>query len=116
MSLSLDEYQNEAMRTAPVGFAGSKELELAIFGLGIAGEAGEVAEVIKKEVGHGAQRDKEKIAKELGDVLWYLSVIAARYSLTLEDVACANIAKLRKRYPNGFSHADSANRVDEVAK
>lgn len=114
MSLTLDEYQTEAIRTAPVGFAGTQELELAIMGLGVAGEAGEVADLIKKQVGHGAPCDSEKMAKELGDVLWYLAVIAQRYGYTLASVAKMSVGKLRKRYPNGFSHADSAARVAEV--
>lgn len=82
--------------------------------LGIAGEAGEVADLIKKERCHGAPRDSQKMLKELGDVLWYLSVVAAQYGFTLEQVKDANIAKLRARYTDDgkFNTAESLARKD----
>lgn len=82
------------------------------FGLGIAGEAGEVADVIKKEVFHDHPEDTEKIKKELGDVLWYVAAVATVYKLDLEDIAVANLEKLKKRYPDGFSSERSLNRSE----
>jgi NTP pyrophosphatase (non-canonical NTP hydrolase) len=102
---SLNRYQLEALRTV-----GSSDL--AILGLGIAGEAGEVADVIKKELGHGHPREAEKVAKELGDVLWYLAVLADEYGYSLSQIATMNIAKLKDRYPEGFSSTQSINRVE----
>lgn len=102
---TLDEYQAEAMRS--IGDSGR-----AILGLGVAGEAGEVADLIKKELGHGHPADPDKMCKELGDVLWYVATLAASYDLTLDEVARANTRKLRARYPDGFSTAASIARVD----
>jgi NTP pyrophosphatase (non-canonical NTP hydrolase) len=70
--------------------------------LGLAGEAGEVVELIKKARFHGKPYDVESIKKELGDVLWYLNQMAFAHGLTLAEVAQANADKLRARYPNGF--------------
>lgn len=85
-------------------------------GLGIAGEAGECADLVKKNLLHGAPRNAEKMLLELGDVLWYLAMLAARYGFTLQDVADANVEKLCKRYPpdGRFSTAASVARADEA--
>ena len=96
-------YQEDAARTA-----GDTRLE--ILALGIAGEAGEVADYIKKVVGHGHALDPQALQKELGDVLWYVAMLATKCGLDLDLVAQANIEKLRKRYPDGFSTERSKNR------
>jgi NTP pyrophosphatase (non-canonical NTP hydrolase) len=93
-----------------------EKLNLATLGLGIAGEAGEVADIIKKIVGHGHPLDvptKDKLNKELGDVLWYVATLCYALNLQMEDVAEANIYKLRTRYPEGFSTERSMNRNDQ---
>lgn len=105
--MKMNDYQQISARTANEHMG-----ELANYGLGIAGEAGEVADLIKKTVFHGHEIDKDEICKELGDVLWYVSQIARLMELTLEEVATANIEKLFKRYPTGFSSVASINRVD----
>jgi NTP pyrophosphatase (non-canonical NTP hydrolase) len=87
-------------------------MRLAVAGLGIAGEAGEVADMIKKHVGHGHPLDKEKLSKELGDALWYVQEISEVLDIPLEDIAAGNILKLMKRYPEGFSEERSINRVE----
>ncbi len=107
-------YQHSADRTLPkpVGTLSIDEwkTQLAVFGLGVAGEAGEVADLVKKFVGHGHALDKTKLVKELGDVLWYLSALCTLNGLTLADVAKTNVAKLQLRYPEGFSSEASINR------
>lgn len=107
VQLSLNDYQTISSRTA-----NKHDYELANYGLGITGEAGEVADLIKKSVFHGHEIDKQNVKKELGDVLWYLSQIATLAGLTLEEVATANIDKLMKRYPDGFSRERSVNREE----
>ena len=72
-----------------------------------------MADLIKKSVFHGHDVDKGEIKKELGDVLWYLSQIARLAGLSLEEVAVANIEKLSRRYPDGFSREASINRYDK---
>jgi NTP pyrophosphatase (non-canonical NTP hydrolase) len=83
-----------------------------IAGLGLAGETGEVVEHIKKWVGHGHDLDVDKVKKELGDVLWYISELATVMDLSMEEIARANIRKLEERYPKGFNPIDSITRVD----
>lgn len=78
---------------------GERKLNAA---LGLAGEAGEVAELIKKARFHGLAYDVEMIKEELGDILWYVNQMAYAHGLTLSEVAQTNVAKLRARYPNGF--------------
>jgi NTP pyrophosphatase (non-canonical NTP hydrolase) len=111
--MKMNDYQQDVMRTAAMG----KGVEFArmVFGLGVAGEAGEVADLVKKELGHGHPEDKAKVKKELGDVLWYVAALAETYGLSLAEVAEANLEKLRKRYPNGFSSEASLNRKDGEA-
>lgn len=70
--------------------------------LGIAGEAGEYCELIKKHVFHSKPMNPEDAKKELGDVLYYVAMAAANLGMSLEDVAVANVEKLNSRYPEGF--------------
>ena len=70
--------------------------------LGLLGESGEVAEIIKKSEYHGKPYTQDKMKDELGDVLWYLTALASDHGLTLEGIAEHNVAKLAARYPNGF--------------
>lgn len=106
--VTLDEYQAIAGSTA------NKDLDaktnLAVLTLGLAGESGEVADHVKKHLGHFHELDLVKMKKELGDVLWYVATCAASLGFTLRDVAQANVDKLAERYPNGFNVQDSKNR------
>lgn len=112
--LSLNEYQRRSMRTAEdTGDYADWAFQMSGFGLGIAGEAGEVADYLKKVLHHGHDLDQQRIKKELGDVLWYVQGIASRCGLTLEEVAQANIDKLMSRYPEGFTSEASINRAQE---
>lgn len=115
--MDFNTYQDKAARTLarrPLEQYTPEEIKtkLAVMGLGVTGEAGEVADHIKKHVGHGHELVREHLMKELGDVLWYLAALATLLDVSLEDVAAKNIAKLQARYPNGFSEADSINRKD----
>lgn len=108
--MKMDDYQNAAMRTWEPGESPGKAA--GILALGVAGEAGEVADLFKKHLGHGHPLDLEKLKLELGDVLWYVAGLAHLHGIDLSEVAAANIAKLEKRYPNGFSNEASINRKD----
>lgn len=103
------DYQRAAMRTAS---GDPPEKALSIRALGLAGEAGEVVELIKKHLGHGHELDRDKLCKELGDVLWYVATLADAAGIRLEEVALKNVQKLRERYPQGFSHDASRNRTE----
>lgn len=80
--------------------------------LGLAGEAGEYAELIKKAYGHGHKLDPDKALKELGDVLWYTADSARLQGIDLEVIGSTNIEKLKTRYPDQFTTANSTARVD----
>lgn len=111
---TLGEYEQEVARTMSGSLDGRDGL--VSFALGIAGEAGEVADLIKKHLGHGHPLDAAKLEKELGDVLWYVAALARRCGLTLQGVAEANKQKLRARFPDGFSTEASLRRSDEPLK
>jgi NTP pyrophosphatase (non-canonical NTP hydrolase) len=80
--------------------------------IGLAGEAGEVAELVKKSIFHRHGIDRSKLEKEIGDCLWYLAALCTKLDLKMGHIMDSNIAKLKERYPNGFSSEDSINRVD----
>src|SRR5699024_11815682 len=71
--------------------------------LGLAGETGQVVDLVKAYTFKGKDLDKEKLVHELGDVLWYLSQIAEWADIPFDEVAQENIETLNKRYPNGFN-------------
>ena len=112
--LTLTAYQRAAARTGGSDLEPGNTLKgLSCAALGLAGEAGEVADVVKKVVHHRHPLDgaaREKLIKELGDVLWYVAHAASVLGVTLDDVAAANVEKLRRRYPDGFSSERSINR------
>lgn len=110
-----NEYQKEALRTEPSMITDEGDethflLRLIHGALGVAGEAGEVADIVKKDIFHGHDLDKEHLAKELGDVCWYLAVTADVIGYDFETILKMNIEKLRARYPDGFSSERSINR------
>lgn len=105
-----DEYQKQALRTAAPASLASYESMLLNAALGLAGEAGELADHVKKYIFHGHPTDREYIAKELGDLLWYIALACNALGLSMEAVMSQNIDKLRRRYPNGFSTERSLNR------
>ncbi|NIV14495.1 MAG: nucleotide pyrophosphohydrolase [Aliifodinibius sp.] len=106
--MTMTEYQQLAERTSGAGKSGERRQIIAA--LGLAGEAGEFANMIKKLTAHGHEITKEDLADELGDVLWYLSEAATASGLSLSQIALMNIDKLKKRYPDGFSEERSRNR------
>ena len=81
--------------------------------IGMCGEAGEVSELIKKYAYHGHTMDKEHLARELGDVLWYVSYMADLFGYSLGEIMAMNQEKLAKRYPDGkFDEERSRNREE----
>lgn len=110
--MQASEYVNEVLRTLdnPSKAKASLGMHIACMTLGLTGEAGEVADIIKKHIWHDHPLDREALKKELGDVLWYLVAISELYGISLDEVMQSNIAKLRKRYPDGFDVNKSINR------
>lgn len=88
----------------------AKLARLADWGLGIGGEAGEVQELLKHHICHNAPLDKMKLAKELGDVIWYIAAIATTCDMELDDILHLNLAKLQHRYQYGYTQQASEGR------
>lgn len=103
-----NEYQKAAMRTSSKDLSVNKHLLNGA--LGLAGESGEVADIVKKAMFQGHTINREHIAKELGDVLWYVAETATAIGYDLETIMQMNVDKLMKRYPEGFSAERSQNR------
>ena len=113
------EYQNDVERTAlhPVNMELDKaEHDLLHFGLGISTEAGELLDALKKSWFYGKPLDLVNIREELGDLLWYIAALHQRMGWDMELTMEANIAKLRKRYPEKFTKADALNRDLEAER
>lgn len=107
--MTLTEYQNDALKT--LNRQPMKYDTLANGVIGLCNEAGEVAGVLKKHAFQGHPLDPKDVADELGDVMWYVAVIAREIGYTLDDVAAMNIKKLTDRYPKGFEVSRSINRM-----
>lgn len=104
-----NEYQKKALRTA----SESDPVRLLINGaLGLSGESGEVADHVKKHMFQGHELMKEHIAKELGDICWYVAISAHAIGYDLDTIMQMNIEKLMKRYPDGFESERSINRAE----
>lgn len=99
-SITLEKYQKFCEKTAK-DFGGS-EKEILTWGLGIAGEAGDVAGCIKKTFSHDNDQRKG-IRENLGDTLWYIAMICNFFNWNLQEILEENIKKLRKRFPKGFT-------------
>src|SRR5574343_348094 len=92
-------YSNKAIRTVNPQLDWNQRVTNAA--LGLAGESGEVADLVKKAQFQGHDLDVENIKRELGDILWYLNLMADCIGLDLEEIAEANIEKLYSRYKEG---------------
>lgn len=79
--------------------------------MGLCGESGEAIDIVKKWMAQGYELDKEHLAKELGDIAWYLAEAATALEIPLDDIFQANIDKLKKRYPEGFDIQKSLGRL-----
>jgi NTP pyrophosphatase (non-canonical NTP hydrolase) len=112
--MNFNDYQKEAISFAI--YPKSKEWDLPLYpALGLAGEAGEVAEKIKKlmrdtDANILTEDQKREIAKELGDVLWYVANLAADIDYDLEEIAGMNIEKLQSRKERNALKGSGDNR------
>ena len=107
--MTFDEYQKAASRTADLSMHLERSLVMA--SMGLAGEAGEVVDIVKKMAFHGHALSEAKLTEEVADALWYIARICTALGVSMGDVAADNIEKLRQRYPDGFSHDASRNRA-----
>ncbi len=110
----MNQYQKKILEFMNPKTLGSRESVLMNGVLGLVGEAGEVADLIKKWCYHDHELDQQKVIKEIGDILFYVALTAVAMQIDLADVAQQNIDKLTLRYPNGFNVEDSKAKKDEV--
>jgi len=106
----LDMYQKVAITTAIY----PREQAIIYPTLGLTGEAGEVANKVKKIIRDGSDSKDEKLVSEIkaeiGDCLWYIAVLADDFNIKLSDIASANIEKLATRKSKGTIHGSGDNR------
>jgi len=109
--MTFEEYQTNSRKTAMYPNLGNNFIYPV---LGLAGEAGEVSEKVKKIIrddeGVVTESKREEIKKELGDVLWYVAQLCTEFGLKMDDVAIYNIEKLRSRLERGVIHGSGDNR------
>ncbi len=109
--MTFEEYQKKSRETA---IYPNKDNNFIYPTLGLSGEAGEIAEKIKKvlrdDKGIIGKEKKEEIKKELGDVLWYISQLATELGLSLDEIALENINKLTSRKKRGKLRGSGDNR------
>lgn len=108
--MTINEYQKNALRTANEFLSPFQQLQNGIMGLN--GEAGECIDILKKHMFQGHELDEEHIAKELGDIAWYLALSAYAIGYDLESIMRMNVDKLRARYPDGFDIEHSLHRAE----
>ena len=106
--MTINEYQKLAMTTLNPALSEKGVLLNGVMGL--CGESGEAIDLVKKWMMQGHELDKAHLAKELGDVAWYLAETATAIGYDLETILQANIDKLKARYPEGFNADRSMHR------
>ena len=109
--MQVNEYQTLAMKTLNPELSRKDVLINSVMGL--CGESGEAIDIVKKWLAQGHELDKVHLAKELGDIAWYLAEAATALDMDLEDIFQANIEKLKKRYPDGFAAGRSVDRTED---
>lgn len=107
--MKINEYQQLAMTTLNPEL--SKRDVLLNSVMGLCGESGEAIDLVKKHLMQGHDFDREKFARELGDIAWYLAEAATAIDMDLETILQMNIDKLKKRYPEGFDSQKSIHRT-----
>ena len=84
--------------------------------MGLAGEIGEVIDIMKKHIYQGKELDITDVIEEVGDVLWYIANFCNVNNITMDECMESNIKKLRKRFPNGFTVKDANERKDKMGE
>jgi len=103
--MDLNEYQQVCKTTARKGKSVNEDL--CNFGLGLTGEAGDIASCIKKLIFHKNESIKQGIKENIGDMMWYTAMICNSMNWNFEKILEENIKKLKTRYPQGFTEKDA---------
>lgn len=107
--ISKEEYSTRAIALAREGDLGARMINGA---LGLSGEAGEVADIIKKVLFHDKPMDRQHLLEELGDTLWYMNLLILTMGSTWDEVMAMNIAKLETRFPDKKFNVEHVNNRD----
>ena len=106
--MDIKTYQELSVRTLNMDLTANEQL--MNMGAGLCGEGGEIIDTLKKALYQGHELDKDNLAEEIGDVMFYLVNLATLLGFNIEDILQGNVDKLKKRYPNGFDADRSINR------
>lgn len=110
----LENYMSEILRTESTSEImrkrASDKIRLLHAALGLADETGEFAKAVKSHIYYGKALDIDNIVEEIGDVLWFCGLALDTVGMELEDAIQVNVAKLRARYPAGFSETRATGR------
>lgn len=109
-SMTLDHYQERALTTAQVPAECTPSGLPVYYAMGLAGEAGEYLDKVKKAWRNQKPLDREAALRELGDVLWYIATNAHALGATLEEVAQMNLTKLADRHARGVIKSEGDDR------
>lgn len=110
--MNLKEFQENCKKTAKK--FDSPELEISTWGLGITGEAGDVASCIKKAFAHKNKIGIQGIRENMGDTLWYAAMICNFFNWDMEEILKENLEKLKKRYTKGFTTKDASRNGTKI--
>lgn len=113
--MQANEYQKQALLTESIhqplhGFFGERDNRILHAAIGIATEAGELLDPLKKFMFYNRPMDRVNLKEEIGDILWYIAIACEALETTIEEEMQRNINKLRLRYPNNFNEYDANNR------
>ena len=126
--MNTNDYLELSMRTCKDDYTDSREalegdvaMDLLHATLGISGEAGEIVDTVKKSIIYGKVLDSDNLKEELGDLMWYVSLLVHALADVTGDTPARcmssileeNVAKLAKRYPNLYNNGDAINRADK---
>jgi NTP pyrophosphatase (non-canonical NTP hydrolase) len=112
--MDLNTYVEEVSRTRPdLGSAQTNQIHMA---MGIATEAGEILDAYKKNLAYGRELDLVNVREEIGDLMWYIANLCTLTGIDLETALDINIAKLRLRYPSGFTQSNAITRNLELER
>ena len=108
MKMNIRDYQTLSVRTMNKELTKEQQISNMVFGAN--GELGEVTDILKKYLYQGPRLNKQHLAEEIGDTLFYIVNLCTLFNLDIEDILQGNVDKLRKRFPNGFEVDRSINR------
>ena len=106
-------YEQDAIRTKPPNEPVTIEdaqLDLLHAAMGLCTESGEFMNAMKRWIYYNKPPDRNNLIEEIGDVFWYCALAAEALGVSFEEIQTRNTAKLKARYPEGFSHTDALNR------